>query len=989
MTAEASKEPTSELLTLGAWHERLGEHFRALAAQRAEGGWPVFALEHGLAENDIMALEAAVRRELVGRSPSLWSFLPWVIYAAEFGYRYSGREYWPTFTDATPGWDDKWRTFIREAFERFARGYGGAEPAGAWAGNFTIICWPITHGVLPKDLQYQIAKLLYEARYSLRPQLFQTAQALGAHLRERSAGASSRFKEFAENELLLGQIAAALLVDEPETELLSSSTLHRIVSDINRQRASAEWLSEARRATKSFSLRGLSSRKDSGNAGHHGGARALATAWSTESAVGHSRLLLRPRRAGEWDAIVEIPDLAPIVRQLPQHRSALEHLRARIFGARDKVVARGRLIGAGPQQVILQQWPRPNEPLFELEGATPELQSLLQSSFRSPAGLRLLFRVAADGIAYAKNVRTVLPGETYLLTVPEPLSHPAGGIQSVRLTCDGGNAIQFTVPAVVDEVWIALLDILELSAVHTLEVWPVGLWPVEWDGMGEATWLERDEVMIGIRTDQSVNRIGVALNDGVSVHLDIDAAELPNRIVSLGRLPVGNYELSVHTESNASALQPSGTLRVNIRSESCSPTRRSERQAVVLSAYPAAPALEDLWEGRAQLQVRGPVGRRARCKVTFLAGKPQNEVFSKVLPDMLLPIEPSEWDIVFERHVREDRKAQETIDFASKISVHFDAGGLGSMSIEGEREFTPLRWAASKRGGKAELVLIDDGGVSDVKVDFFPVEYPIRRTHISYDDAVAGVPLEQPGGLLVATDGTRRAAAVFVPGGVVRSFDALVVHPVLGAMSGDETNLVMQASEWQDSREKGSLMAASHRQSVLTMMLAEIAGSIGGATWRRAEQEWRASATEHSLAHLKKALTDHPDERIIGDLIAQWAESWVTVSPLERVNQLADTLEKYAHCYRHISTRTAVQGNRGAGVDKTLNPRQMAEFALRVASSPLAVRVKYDVNEMRRNLNTLRGNAVTMRAARLATIAVHLASGATATGGEIYAGWNW
>ncbi|MBL0171542.1 MAG: hypothetical protein IPP90_12570 [Gemmatimonadaceae bacterium] len=890
MTEEATNGTIAKVLTLGEWHDRLGDHFAALTAQRAAGGWPVFALEHGLAEDEVVALEAAVRRELDSRSPSLRSFLPGVIYAAEFGYRYSGREYWQSFAEATPKWDDRWRNFIREAFERFARTFGGAEPDGAWAGNFTIICWPITHGVLPRDLQNQLAKILYDARFSLRPHLFETAQALGAHLRARSAGASSRFVEFAENELLLGQIAGALLVEEPETELLSTATLHRIVTDINRQRASAEWLSEARRATKAFSLRGLSSRKDASNAGRRGAAVAIARAWSNDSEVGQSRLLLRPRSVGEWDAIVEIPDLAPLARQLPHHRHALENSRARIVRARDRVVARGRLVGAGPQQVVLQQWPSPNEPLLELEGGSPELRMLLQSSFRSPAGSRHLFRVAADGIAYAKSAKTVLPGETYVLTIPEPVSHPAGGIQSVRLTCEGGYALQFTVPIVVDEVWQALLEILKLRAVQTLEVWPVGLWPVEWDGMGEATWLERDEVMIGIRSDQSIDRIRVAIGEGNVVNLDFETAEMPSRIVSLGRLPVGTYDLTLHTESSESALQPSGSMRVHVRSERLSLVARTERQAVALSTYPASPALEDLWEGKVQLQLRGPIGRRSRCKVTFLSGRPQREVFSKTLPDMLLPVEPSDWEAAFKGYVRADRKAEELIDVASKITINFDAGVLGAASLEAEREFNPIRWATSKLEGRPALKLIDDAGASDVRVDFRPVGHPVQRTQISYDVAVAGVSLRQPGGLLVASDGTRRAAAVFVPGGVVQSFEALQVHPVLGNPPYDETDLLLQASEWQDSREKGSLMAASHRQSVLKLLLAEIAGAIGGATWRRGERAWKDNETAQGMAQLMKALTDHPDERIIGDMIVQAAESWVAASPIDRITELADTL---------------------------------------------------------------------------------------------------
>lgn len=991
VTDEANGKPNLASLTLVEWHERLSQYFSELSETRARSGWPVFALEHGLGADEVRALEASLHRELRSMGPSLRSYLPWVVYAAEFGYRYSGFEYWQSFAEATPGWDDRWRNFVRQAFERFARNYSGAEPEGAWAHAFSIICWPITHGVLPRDLQYQLARILYNARHSLRPQLFDTAQGLGAHLKERSSGASSRFIEFAENELLLGQIAGALLVEEPETELLSADTLHRIVSDINKQRASAEWLNEARRATRRFNLRGLAGRRNVGNTGATGrdaGARAVAHAWADDSGVAKAKLMLRPSNDGVWDALVEIPDLAPLASQFPHHRRWLENSRARIVGGRDKVLARGLLFGSGPQRRTLAEWPSPNVPLLEVEGAPPELQALLQSIFRSPAGDRQLFRVAADGLAYEKSEPTVRPGETYVLRVPTRIERPAGGLRSVALNCTGGHALHFTVPDSVDELWKVLLDRLGLRAIQALEVWPVGAWPAEWDGVGEATWLERDEVLLGVKTDHAVDRIVVAFGQSHPAYLDFDPNELTVRIISLGHLPAGSYAVVVSTESAGSEHQPAGHLRVHVRAERSVPAGRSERSAVALSTHPVQPALEDVWEGRLQLQLRGPTGHRARARVAMLAGRPPKEEFCKQIADLQLPLEPEAWDAAFSRHIRRDKKAEEWIDAVSRVVIEFDVGSLGTARLDAEREFTPLRWATRKVEGRYRPFLLDDAGSDTVRVEYRSVDHPTHATVVNYDVALAGVPIEYPGGLLLATDGDKHAAAVFVPIISLRP-DQLVVHPVLGNPPHDLVALIYLAGEWQGAREKGSAIAARHKYAVVQTLLSDIAGVVGGAAWWRAEHAWLANPTAVQLTQLKVAVADHADERILGAFVVGSAEEWLRTSPLERVSEIAEALQKSAHCLRGSMPISRTPSTQPSSGGLPVKVQHLVEFALRVASSPAAARAKYKPEAMREYLRVLRDKPIVMRVARLATIAVHLASSPNEDGGDAYSGWHW
>ena len=245
--------------TIDEWHKRLHDHFVKLRHERdsSSPGGLVFALEHGLgAEEDLPKLDDVVRSTVAkGLLPSQ-AWLPLVVYAAEIGYRYEGDKYWPVFEAETPGWAHQpaGREYIRKKYELFAKMYGGARPSGRWAMWFRNIAWPITHAVLPTDLQRHLARLLSDYRHAFTAELLKNHEELGERLAARSTNTSSRFRQFAENTSLLGLVAASLLGDEDETPLLSPKVLHRIVLDLSRERQSGAWLKKDRHHSLLVSL---------------------------------------------------------------------------------------------------------------------------------------------------------------------------------------------------------------------------------------------------------------------------------------------------------------------------------------------------------------------------------------------------------------------------------------------------------------------------------------------------------------------------------------------------------------------------------------------------------------------------------------------------------------------------------------------------------------------------------------------------------------
>src|SRR5690349_18528257 len=122
-------------MDLGEWNQRLAEHFSALARGRKD--IPLFALEHGLAAAEVIALSNDLRAHILVSPPNPKHSRVWTAYAAEIGYGYAGDEYWQTFGEKTPGWTvHGTRDRIRDAFVAFHRNFSGARPSGPWAEHF-------------------------------------------------------------------------------------------------------------------------------------------------------------------------------------------------------------------------------------------------------------------------------------------------------------------------------------------------------------------------------------------------------------------------------------------------------------------------------------------------------------------------------------------------------------------------------------------------------------------------------------------------------------------------------------------------------------------------------------------------------------------------------------------------------------------------------------------------------------------------------------
>ena len=320
------------------WQTRLARHFAALRGHRGTNGSerPIFGLEHGLDAQEVQALKAALRAHIADCPPSRDHALAWIVYSSELGYRYSGDEYWQTFEQETPGWTDHGdRYWLRQRYCNFHREFGGAVPSGAWADHFSIICWPITHAVLPKDLQRQLARILYELRYLFSEEILESPTSLGELIAAQSWKATSRFQNLTQETQLLGQIATALLFQGKfgTGDLMHPATLRRIGEDLDQERRAREWLKDARKSAKARAqVRGLGLLRRGTRSTN---ISCLDEAREEVIALGiEPRLVLRPTNSpdGSWEASLEIPDLSRLLRRFPPNSADTDWLSMRSCG---------------------------------------------------------------------------------------------------------------------------------------------------------------------------------------------------------------------------------------------------------------------------------------------------------------------------------------------------------------------------------------------------------------------------------------------------------------------------------------------------------------------------------------------------------------------------------------------------------------------------------------------------------------------------------
>lgn len=960
------------------WQARLAEHFADLRA--ASGARPLFALEHGLAASEIQMLSKAIRAHIAEGAPSREHPLPWVVYSAELGYRYSGDEYWQTFEDETPGWTAYGdRYWIRNCFRRFQKQFDGAQPSGAWAEHFSIICWPITHAILPRDLQRQLARILFDLRHSFSAELFESPSALGELIAARSWNATSRFQNFAQETVLVGQIAAALLLQGQfgAATLIHAATLKRIGEDLERERLAREWLRAARRsAHERARIRGL----DRG-LGLTSVTRRPEDARAEVVALGiEPSLVLRPTDAAgtSWEVSLEIPDLSHLFFKFPRTRQILAGTRCVVAGAAGRPLARGRCLH-GAQRVVLARWPRSDEVLLKFDQADPLLEYLLRTECLIRPGPSWLFRIASDGMAYERRSMQVRPGERYIIVTADAPVATSEHVCPIDLKCGGVHGRLVSLPSAIGPDWEATLRRLGLGQAKMIEVWPAGLAAAVWDGEGHGEWLASERPCVAIRSDHSLDALVLSMAGTSNSSLEITSMKSGEPVfIELPQLPVGLHTLRVCARTHPEAqVEELGNLDVVMRIREARPWSPGVNAygPLIVRVDPPAPTLEQLWEGQFDIEVHGPAGRNMGCRVSLFNKEGDVPTIVTQLPREPFPITAAGWKLHFAKYFRETRKAQDYYDSARICQLDFNGEELGAFTVRCERAFTPLRWAVRTKNRSPVVCLLDDTGESRAPtVARFSFDAPLVRENLQprseYDVSSAG-------GLYIANQAVFSASVVVMP--EIRRLANLTCSPHIDAIDRSPEAVASAldvAALWRAGRPSGNFLSTTNQRIVLRAIVQHIMLIVGGERWAKAEHA-AAEGQDPGLANLKRAVSRRQEELGIAAALALETSTLSEAPLITRVNRLAEL----AKSFRVVPT-DAPTGS------VTRDPIWLAELALRLSSDPGAVGPwsgKYRTLGITRLVEA----PTITRAARFLVLATDRHLQSRTRPNELYAGWSW
>jgi hypothetical protein len=753
-------------MKLNEWQERLSAYFTDLRSKLDASGnpRPIFAVEHDLNSSEFEALTACLREHTNSSSPAERHYHAWSVYAAEIGYKFKGDEYWQTFAEGLPNWKDDDRDCIKDAFYAFKRDIRGAIPSGSWARHFAIICWPITHAVLAKDLQRHLARILYEVRGEFTPELLNNRTALGKLIAANSEKTSSRFRKFAEEFELVGRISVALLTPESEAAagLLAPHTLKRITADLQVEKSAHAWLAAARQRASTVKIRGFKTRQRIA-----GVALPEALDAELEASEGipqeHLELIIKQTGEGSWSVFGRMPNLAHIESSNAAYQRIFTSQRAYIDNSEKSHFA-PRYFAINRQDVLLKNWPTPKRSILRFEPSPPELTEVLNKTCSIPNLSSALFRLRDDGTGIHVMSKVIRPGESYVLVSSEPFPATTYLRESKRVTiaCDGMHGIHLDVPGKISELYHESVRSLGLNVSLALQVRPVGSPPKRWDDEGEVEWFESSPKVLAISSTVEVNGLALNLlgNNSDTVIRTLVDGHGPV-YVDLENLKVGEYQLQLVAQ--VGALEEglvTGGISVSIVPDDDFVLSPEIAQGFTILSSPTLPTFEELWANVVNINIYGPRGAQLKTHLAFFSDPTGNTspFFTHPLGKMTIPFTESDWSSVFDR-AKKDKKVLAAQEDAVSCRLTWRSLELGESTLHCEREFVPFRWSVRTKNNHHKMRLIQNDSTRQLHVAKATFVEPASLTPLELSSRLEFEQADE-GGLFVARSETSAASVV-------------------------------------------------------------------------------------------------------------------------------------------------------------------------------------------------------------------------------------
>lgn len=784
--------------SLDQYQIELESHFQELSHLKKQRNIPLFVLEHGLSSDQLAYIAELLNAELnrLGLLANHW--LLWIIYAAEQGYAYQGEEYWYSFERSMPGWRANGsRHQIRTWFRRFASQYSGASPQGTWASHFSIIAWPITHAILPRDLQGCLAHTLFKARYPLAQTSSLNPVEIGQLVAKYVHHPSSRFDYFLQHPEFVGHIVSALLNNDLNDNIIFPSALFRIITDLESVRSANEWMKDARkifvaphfktsfqRTSSSFQLENV-----------HQEEPIKLNLFNVRPAISVFKSTNQL-----WKFTISFPSFYPLFESDSSIATFLQKVRIKIPYSSDTWLPAGWLF-TGLRQRALSKWPEANIPLIETHSINPQLQDLLDRDCLIQNEVNWVFKIHSDGSGSYLMSRALSPDNTYLIISRQPFKESQLYIPAL-LDCEGIFGVILDLPSQLLTAHEECLTNFNLTCSRTIRIEPIGKLPRHWTEDLTGEWLSTETPHFRIEHNTLVSEYCFTLNDTTPVVISPDSSN-SSFFIKLDTLAPGVHKLNVVAKL-PNNIQLIGDITLNVKHPTSWQPEHQSSLGLFVDVSPSEPTLDDFLRDQIDIEVHGPKSYPVKCSITLLNGL--SEIVHTVnLFEQLLPVTVDIWEKALHNFINSDWDSIKFLAAKSGLLI-FENPELGQYKVKLNRIMSPLRWIYRNHNHKYNLALIDDNEANSVQICFYDFETPLSHQTIEVSTAANGFEINAHGGLFTANSHSNFAALVLSPSLTAKGLNNLfTINKESLQKHSDKKTLLELYTTWMKSSCAGPL----------------------------------------------------------------------------------------------------------------------------------------------------------------------------------------
>ena len=506
------------------YQDRLEEYFRSKSEDSR-----CFLLDHDLEDDEYLDMLNALKDEFKNKGMMREKFyLPYLLVLSELGFQFSGRMYWELPKKEFPHesyWDNYNNNGGREQsldfFRKFESNFEAVIPIGEWAENKRYISHPVTHAILPYDLQEKLFDFISEeldaAEHS---EFFTTPEKLGqviqgTHQQEQSTHGEkklTRFDNLIANPTLLGTLVFHISDSSPTTmegakqliklspRVRSKITAH--LSDHQKQIISRTVKRNLHKRRPLTATAGLNNRSQ-----------------RTNKKEGFNfRPYLEIDRDGIWELYLQLPQINVIDSN---RKRLVDNNSLRIMNRGDsstRTIMKGGLQYPLPP-VLIQKLAANDEPLIKFKNQ--DSQNIYENFFvRNIFGERKdkepwVFKLSSDG-GKAKLLKGLFiqSGSSYLVALRnnESFQELPSFVTPEDINTENLYLYRIDIPTALIAETIEVLKVLGLVvSSHLIEIHPLGLSKIQ---ESEAFHLPRSQFYIfSLRVNDSLSSLSIRVHD--------------------------------------------------------------------------------------------------------------------------------------------------------------------------------------------------------------------------------------------------------------------------------------------------------------------------------------------------------------------------------------------------------------------------------------------------------------------------------------------